>query len=75
VGTTRKLKEIGQDMESMTNQNNLVDFLDDPGNAQWVNGLVEDIRYAMMDYQVCAFKVLLSSVLISVLDFITTGHL
>lgn len=62
-------------MESMTNQNNLVDFLDDPGNAQWVNGLVEDIRYAMMDYQVCAFKVLLSSVLISVLDFITTGHL
>ena len=40
-------------MGSMPNQNDLVDFLDDPENAQWVNGLVEDIHYALMDYQVC----------------------
>ena len=56
MGITRKLKEVGQAMGSMTSQNNLATFLDDPENAQWVNGLVEDIHHALMDYQVCTPK-------------------
>ena len=56
MGVARKLKEVDQVMGSMTSQNNLVDFLDDPENAQRVNSLVEDIHYALMDYQVCAPK-------------------
>jgi len=40
-------------MESLTIQDNLVDFLNDPENAQRVDDLVEDISYALMDYQVC----------------------
>jgi len=56
VGITRELKEVSQAMGSMANQSNLVDFLVVPGNAQFVNGLVEDIHYAWMDYQVCAPK-------------------
>ena len=56
MGITRKLKEVGQAMVSIAGQNNLVDFLDDPENAQWVNGLVEDIHYALMEYQVWTAK-------------------
>jgi len=50
------LKEIGQDMDSMTTQKNLALFLEKPENAQKLNELVQDIRYAMMDYQVCPPK-------------------
>ena len=34
-------------------QEELMGFLEDPENAQRLNGLVEDIRCAFMDYQVC----------------------
>jgi len=53
MGIARKLKEVDQAMGLMTSQNTLVDFLNDPENAQRVNSLVEDICYALMDYQVC----------------------
>ena len=56
MGTTRELEGVGQAIGSMPSQNGLMGFLDDPGNARWMNGLVEDIRYALMDYQVCASK-------------------
>ena len=49
----RKLKEVGQTLEVMTSQNDLSHFLNNPKNGQRVNSLVEDIRYALMDYQVC----------------------
>ena len=45
--------EIGQAINSITTRNDLADFLNDPENAQIINILVEDIRYALMDYQVC----------------------
>jgi len=53
MGIVRKLKDIGQAMGSMAIQNNLADFLNNPENVQRVDDLVEDIRYALMDYQVC----------------------
>jgi len=40
-------------MDSMTTQEDLALFLKNPENAQKVNGLVEDARYALIDYQVC----------------------
>jgi len=40
-------------MGSIATQNNHVDFLNNPENAQKVDALVDDIRYALMDYQVC----------------------
>ena len=49
---TRKLQEVGQALGSIMTQNDLVDFLN-PENAERVGGLVEDIHYALMDYQVC----------------------
>jgi len=53
MGITRKLREIGQTMGSMTTQSGLGDFLNNSENAQRVDGLVEDIHYALLDYQVC----------------------
>jgi len=47
------LTEIGQAMDSIVTQQDLTCFLNDPENAQRLNSLVEDIRYALMDYQVC----------------------
>lgn len=41
-------------MISMTTREDLAHFLSDPENAQGLNFLVEDIRYALMDYQVRA---------------------
>ena len=43
-------------MNSITTQGDLVDFLNDPGNAQKLDGQVDDIRYALMDYQVCTHE-------------------
>ena len=43
-------------MGPMTTRNDIADFLSDPENAQRLNGLVEDIRYALVDYQVCIPK-------------------
>ena len=52
----RKLKEIVQAMDSMISRNDLADFFKNPENAQELNGLVEDIRHALMDYRVCTLK-------------------
>jgi len=55
---SRKLKEVGQAMGSMITQNNLVDSPNNPENTQVLDSLVEDICYALMDYQVCVPKTL-----------------
>ena len=54
TGGTRKLQEVGQAMGSIATRNDLADFLKNPENAQRVDDLVEDIHYALMDYQVCS---------------------
>ena len=53
MGNKRKLQKVGQAMGSMTIQNDLVGFLNNPENVQRVDDLVEDIHYALVDYQVC----------------------
>ena len=52
----RELEVVSQAMESVTTQDDLADFLNNPENAQRVNDLVEDIRDALMDYQVCILE-------------------
>jgi len=71
----RQLKEIGQAMGSITTRKDLVPFLKNPENAHKVNGLVEDIRYALIDYQVSSSKrpVLVPANVSS--DLIATRHL
>ena len=50
------MEEIGQAMGSVATREDLALFLGIPENAQKVNGLVEDIRDALMDYQVWSSK-------------------
>ena len=62
-------------MGLITTQNDLADFLGNLENARKLNDLVEDIRYALMDYQVRPSKTLAPLFLMSALDFIATRHL
>ena len=48
------MKEVEQDIDSIAPRDNLAEFLKDPENALRLNCIVEDVRYALMDYQVCA---------------------
>jgi hypothetical protein len=56
MGVSRKLKEASKALESITVRKDLAQFLDIVNNAQKLNGLVEDIRDALMGYQVCIPK-------------------
>ena len=39
-------------MNMTMTRNDLADFLNDPENSQRFDGLVEDVHYALIDYQV-----------------------
>ena len=43
-------------MNTMMTRNDLADFLNNPENTQRLDGLVEDVRYALIDYRVCGPK-------------------
>jgi len=62
-------------MDSVITRDDLAGFLKNPGNARKLNVLVEDIREALMDYQVCTPKSLTPLYLTYVSDFVATGHL
>ena len=53
MGTARKLGDVCQTLDSRITREDLAQSLNNPENAQQLNGLVEDIRYALMEYQVC----------------------
>lgn len=52
----RKLEDVRQALDPITTQKNIAQFLNNVENAQKLNGLVDDIREAVLDYQVCAPK-------------------
>ena len=54
MGITRKLEYVDQELALLAGQGKAAEFLANTENAQRINGLVEDIREVMMDYQVCA---------------------
>jgi len=62
-------------MDSITAQEDFALFLKSPENAQKLNGLVEDVRDALIDYQVCFLKSLALAVANVCSDFAATRHL
>ena len=54
MGITRKLEYVDQELALLAGKGKAAGFLANTENAQRINGLVEDIREVMMDYQVCA---------------------
>ena len=72
----RKLEGVHRELDLLAGQGKTAGFLANAESAQRINGLVEDIREMMMDYQVraltCSF---LSSCPTNMLDFIATRYL
>ena len=54
MGIDRKLKEVLRDLAPLESQGRVEGFFNNTENAAQLGGLVEGIRDAMMDYQVCA---------------------
>jgi hypothetical protein len=59
----------------MAKQGNIEAFFSNLENADRLNGLVEDIRNAMLDYQVCLEDALALAPLTFALDFSTARYL
>ena len=73
---SRKLEEVRQELDLLAGQGKIAGFLTNAENTQRISGLVEDIRQAMMDYQVRALtRSFLLPWLTNVLDLIATSYL
>jgi len=62
-------------MDSITTQEDLALFLKNPENAQRLNDMVQDIRDALMDYQVRSSKRPALAMANIYSDFVATRHL
>jgi hypothetical protein len=69
------LEEVGQALNSVATRSSLAQFLNDTKNAEELNGLVEDIRDALMSYQVSTPKPLALIASNDTPDFITARYL
>jgi hypothetical protein len=56
VRITRKLQAVFQDLDLVVKQGNIKGFFQNRENADRLSGLVEDIRDAMVEYQVCTVQ-------------------
>jgi hypothetical protein len=75
VAIARKLKVVGQALDSITTQKDLVQFLNNTENAWKLNDLVEDVHDALKGYQVCTPKPLTHIISDNAPDFITARYL
>ena len=75
MGIVRGLEGVHQGLVLLARQGGVVGFLTNTKNAQRINDLVEDIRQAMMDYQVCLSNDSFLLCLMNVLDLVATKYL
>ena len=71
----RKLQGVYRDLAPLEEQGKVEGFFNNTENAGKLGSLVEDIRDAMMEYQVCASNYPFLPYLTFVPDFIATGYL
>ena len=69
------MEDVHEDLILLSEQGRAQGFFDNIKNADKLAGLVDDIRDAMMEYQVCISNYSLLPCLTLVLDFIATGYL
>ena len=72
---SRKLEDICQSLTLPVKQGDVITHLTNPENVQRIDGLVEDLHEALMEYQVCISTHSLPTKSDVVLDFIATRHL
>ena len=75
MGIARRLEDVRQALDLMTTQKDIAQFLSNTENAQKLNDLVDDIREAVMDYQVRTSDGLVLSMSNIRTDFLTAGYL
>ena len=75
IGICRKLEVIRRDLALLGEQGKIGGFFNNVENADMLGGLVEDVRDAMMDYQVRGPGDLSFSSLIFLLDIVATRHI
>ena len=54
TGTLRELEKIQRELDPLAKQGTVEGFFNNVKNADKLGGLVEDIRDAVMEYQVCS---------------------
>ena len=75
MGVARKLENIFQSLTLPEDEGKVMEFLTNTENAQRINGLVEDIFEALMEYQVCGLDYSSPLCLTFMLDIFTKGYL
>ena len=74
---SRKLETVHQGLTQLVEQGKIEAFLKNVGNADKLGGLLEDVRDAMIEYQVCiiaeSYDVSLQCLMFES-DFIATGY-
>ena len=53
IGSCRKLEEIMARLGQLSEQHGFLKFLGNVDHADTLNGFVQDLDYAITDYQVC----------------------
>ena len=71
----RKLNDVLEELKLLEKQGKIKGFFTNAENADKLTGLVEDIRDAVMDYQVCGQSNPIFPSLRPISDFVAAGHL
>jgi len=61
MGVCRKLEDVCRDLALLEEQGRVEGFFNNVVNADKLGGVVEDIRDAMMEYQVCIHSLSISA--------------
>ena len=75
MGIRRKLQEVVRDLAPLEKQGKVEGFFNNSETAVRLGSLVEGIRDAMMEYQVCGPDSSSPPHLILLLEFVATRHL
>ena len=70
----RNLKAALEKLDPIVEQSNIVAFLNNPDQAGMVTSLIEDIRDAIIDYQVCRLLLVILCIMNILADFLTAKH-
>jgi len=60
MGISRKLEGVRRDLTLLAEQGRVEGFFNNIQNVDKLDGMVEDIRDAMMEYQVCVYRLCVS---------------
>ena len=71
----RKLKNILKDLEPLAQRGKITGFLNNTEDVAKLSGMVEDIRDAMIEYQVCAYSLCPHPLLTFTLDVVAARSL